>query len=711
MKARKHARWALAVVLFALCRATETGAAEAPLKAAGAVERIEVVKRQPAFGGASFGNIGVYERIDAVAYLKIDPRHPANAGIVDLDKAPRHNGWVSYSTDLVILRPIDGAKARRVLVFEVANRGTKVLLQMLNDVARPGELMTAEESGQGFLMRQGYTVVFSGWQGDLDASADPRMREMFGNVPLIKAHLPVARNGKRSIVGMTQTEVVFDNLITPTTISLVYPAATLDQTQATLTVRARQRDVKREIARDHWRYVNDRSVQLDRPADMDAGAIYEFVYRARDPIVMGLGFAVTRDLVSFLRYEQKDSAGNPSPLADLSQAPCEVNGSSGRCALAGAPVDLAIAIGASQSGRYLRDFTWQGFNADGSGRRVFDGMIPIVAGARQTFTNVRWAQPGRFSRQHEEHLVYGNQFPFTYATTTDPVTGKRDGILARCSANQTCPRLFHIDTAAEFRTAGAALVGTDGAGRDVAFPENVRAYMIASGTHYPGGTLPACQYQANPMQRGAPLRAALVAMTDWVAGRTQPPPSRWPSIAGGTLADPASQAAVGFPDLFGIGMPYSPVVNGVEVADYTNVPPQADYSRSWKILVPTTDADGNDIGGIRLPDIAAPVGTYLGWNVRRKGYAEGELCLVVGSFKPFAADAATRSRDGDPRLSLAERYAGKADYINKVRQAAASLRDEGFLLGEDVDRYVARAAAGDSRWRVAVADRGTTEKR
>lgn len=681
--------WACAITLTSV---TAT-AVDSSQNAAGFVDRIEIINRQVAFGGANFGTVGTYERIDAVAHLQINPAHPANASIIDLDKARRESGWVAYSTDLLILRPVDKVKARHVLVFEVVNRGIKLLPKMANDVAISKELLTAKEAGHGFLMRQGYTLVFSGWQGDLDAEVYQQMQQLFGNVPFLRAHLPIARDGERTITGVTQTEVVFDHTNNPAIISLTYPAATLDQSKATLSVRARQNDAKREIARDHWSYVNDSHVKLDRPIDMDAGAIYEFIYPARDPIVMGLGFAVTRDLISFLRYEQKDASGNPNPLIYTPRFSCEAGDNKQPCNTTAAPADLVVAVGISQSARYLRDFIWQGFNHDGSGRRVFDGVIPVIAGSRKTFTNVRWAQPGRFSRQHEEHLVYGNQFPFTYATTTDPVTGARDGILAKCSISRTCPKLFHIDTAAEFRSAGATLIGTDGAGQDITFPEDVRAYMIASGTHYPGGTLPACRYQANPLKYGPLLRSSLVAMTDWLVTNKQPPDSQWPSIADATLANAASRTEVGFPDLSGIGMPYSPVVNQVELTNYTNVPPQADYNRKWNMLVPITDADGNDIPGIRLPDIAVPLGTYLGWNVRKKNFAEGELCMVIGSFLPFAGDAATRTTSGDPRLSLRERYVNNSDYVKQVRQVAEGLRDTGYILQEDVDRYIVRATA------------------
>jgi hypothetical protein len=390
---------------------------------------------------------------------------------------------------------------------------------------------------------------------------------------------------------------------------------------------------------------------------------------------MGLGFAATRDIIAFLRHA---AAADGNPLADLAAAPCERD-ARGACANPdGGTFSTAVAIGGSQSGRYLRDFLWQGFNRDLSGRRVFDGMIPFIAGGRQTFTNFRFSEPGRFSRQHEDHDVPGFAFPFTYATMMDPVSGRQDGILRSCSVDGTCPKLFHIDTGAEFWQAGASLVGTGGTNHDIAFPANVRAYLIASGAHAPGLAPAMCRFPANPMNYAPVLRALTLAMVDWTTGRRQPPPSRWPSLAKGEMQPLASLRGPEVPSL------------GLTWAKVANRPVSPVRGRDWPLLVPSIDADGNDLPGIRMPDIAVPTGTYLGWNLRKPGFGGDDLCLIYGSYLPFAKDAS--ARHGDPRPSLAERFVRTGEREARYREAIEALRAQRFLLDEDAAALASKAA-------------------
>jgi hypothetical protein len=542
--------------------------------------------------------VGAYERIDAVAHVSVDPAHVANREIVDLALAPRDaGGRVAYDTDVVILRPKNPRSANHTLLYEVVNRGNRLMLSTLNDAPRGSSPGDVKGAGNGFLMRQGYTLVWVGWQADV---ASPS---------LISARFPIARDSSGApITGRVQVEVVFDHADQPGRIALPYPAASLNPVQASLTVRQRQNDAPRALPASALRFVDARAVEIDRPADMDAGAIYELVYLAQDPVITGLGFATTRDVISFLRWGERDASGAPNPLAGA--------------------IDRALAIGFSQSGRYLRDWLWQGFHVDGAGRPVFDGVLPYIAGARKTWTNARWAQPGRFSRQHEDHLVPGNQFPFSYGVTTDSVTTATDGILARCEASKTCPRLMHVDTSAEFWQAGASLVGSDGAGADVAFPENVRAYLLAGASHTPGMTAPYCELPANPVTYGPVARALLVAMERWVRGEQEPPGSVWPRIGRAELEMP--------PD----GGPWP---NPVERIDYGRVPPEI-IGDGWQVLVPKTDADGNDASGIPLHALEEKQGVYLGWNVRKAGFAHGELCFLFGGWKPVRGDSGPRLR-------------------------------------------------------------------
>jgi len=642
-------------ILFALVAFAGLASA-APRQPQGSV-RIEITSRDLAYGGKAFGEYGPFERITAVAHMRIDPANPANRHIVDLAFAPRDAaGMVAYDVDLVILRPRDGQRGRRVMLYDVVNRGAKTL-SGLNGGGTAGPDPIAE--GDGFLMRQGYTLVWSGWQGDVAA------RGMVG------ARFPLATRNGRPITGRVSTETIFDNADRDR-INLPYAAASQAQATARLTVRQNADDRPILVPPSDWRFEDNLHVRVKRAAGMDAGAIYSFEYLARDPKVMGLGFAAVRDLIAFLRH---GSAAQGNPLADLAGAPCERD-ARGACANSGGGAfSSAVAMGGSQSARYLRDLVWQGFNRDLVGRRVFDGMIPYIPGARQTFTNVRFAEPGRFSRQHEDHGIPGFVFPFTYATITDPVTGSRDGIMRACSADGTCPKLFHVDSSGEFWQAGASLVGTGGTNRDIAFPANVRAYMIAGGAHAARSTASTCAYPANPMLYTPLLRAFLVAMVDWTTGRREPPPSRWPSIN----------------DLQPVEAQRGPDVPGLAWAKVLNRPVSPVRGREWPVLVPRIDADGNDLPGIRMPDIVAPTGTYLGWSLRKSGFAEGELCLVYGSYVAFAKDAASRGKDSRP--SLAERYPAPGQRETRFAQAIETLRQQRLLLDEDAAALAKQAAA------------------
>ena len=654
----------------------------------GTIRSLDIKSRTDAFGGASFGSAGVYESIAAVATGRLDPAHPSNAGIVDLARAPKAaDGWVEYKVDVSILRPKSAAAARRVLFYDVVNRGNKLAHTLYFNEG--SDFTTSAGAGTGFLMRQGYTVVWSGWQGNIAMSSDgTRMGASF----------PVATNVDGTpITGTSRDEFIFDNTTNPATAPLSYPASDLNPALATLRVKQRQADAWQNVAT--WTYSDSKSIAITRPSNMDAGAIYEFIYPAKDPVVMGIGFAAIRDLISFLRYEKADASGAANPLADLKNAPCEIKDSAGACpANPDTTVDVALIEGISQSGRLVRDFIWQGFNADGQRRKVFDGALPLIAGGRKTWTNFRFAQPGRFSRQHEDHFQAGDQFPFTYATTTDPLSGRSDGIFASCGASDTCPKLFHLDGGNEFWQSRSSLVTLDGLGNAVAVPDSVRTYYMTGTPHAynPSGisSKPGnCSHNSNIVNPASTTRALTIAMVDWLARGKAPPASRWPSRADGTFADPLNAAAIGIPDLTPVGIASPGVYNRLDLTDYSVVPPTVDVSKMYVVRVPTTDADGNDRSGVRTPDVAVPLGTHLPWNLRAAGFASGELCGTQGSYIAFAQTDAARTVSGDSRTSLQARYAGKADYVAKVTTAANGLRDQGLMLQEDVDRWVQRANA------------------
>ncbi|MEO6717291.1 MAG: alpha/beta hydrolase domain-containing protein [Novosphingobium sp.] len=640
----------LPLLALALTPAARAKSAEPPV-------RLEVTARAPAFGGQQFGTHGNYEQITGVAHLRIDPLAAANRGIVDLDLAPRApDGLVDYDVDFVIQRPADPAKARRVMLYDVVNRGMRLLSMMTGGGFNPND------PGDGLWFRQGYTLVWSGWQGDIASKG------------LLGARFPIASDQGKPVTGRISTETIFDDS-TRNRITLPYATAAMDQERMKVTVRAVADSPQQALAATNWKFEDDRHIIISRSAGMDAGAIYRVEYVAKDPWVMGLGFAATRDLIAWLRHAP---AAQGNVLADIGSAPCERD-AKGVCANPqGGAFSSAVAFGSSQSGRYLRDFLWQGFNRDLAGRRVFDGVIPFIPGARRTFTNFRFAEPGRFSRQHEDHDVSGFTFPFTYATLTDPNTGNADGVLRACSATATCPKVFHIDTSAEFWQAGAALVGTGGTNHDVMLPGNVRAYMIAGGAHAPGTTLPACRYPTNSLNYAPIVRAMLISMIDWTTNGTAPPASRWPSLARGELK---TIDALKGPDVPAFAFVWPKVMN-------RPIPPAG--KPAWPAYVPAIDADGNDVPGIRLPQVAVPNGTYVGWNLRKAGFGDGEICLLSGSYLPFAKGAA--SRNGDRRASLAERYPTAGDRATKLRAAAAQLQADRYLLPDDATKLLAAEA-------------------
>jgi hypothetical protein len=630
--------------------------------------RIEITHTEPAFEGASFGDVGGYEKIVGRALGEVDAAHPLNANIVDLDKAPTDAaGRVAYACDFYLLRPVDPRRGNRRIFYDVPNRGGKVALHTLNDAPRDldrtgriacNDPTALADAGNGFLMRQGYTIVWSGWQGDVP-----------GGEGRMGARLPVVAG-----TGTSRDEFLFEHMRNPVTAALSYPASTTDQAACALTVRQRARDPRIAIAPGDWRFISDSAIEITRPAGFDAGAIYEFVHPARDSIVMGLGFAVVRDLIAFLRHDT--GPGNP---------------------LAAAGIEHALAYGLSQAGRFLRDFAYHGFNEDLHGRRVFDGMLASMAGSRKTFVNHAFAQPGRFARQHEDRLFPHDQFPFSYATTIDPVSGRTDGILARCAASGTCPKILQTESSSDFFHGRASLLVSDGAGNEIPVPDGVRLYHFAGVQHGGGGDptvdyariFPSSLHPHNPADVSGVHRALLVALDRWVSDDTPPPPSQFPSVRDGSLVSGAPET-YRFPAIPGVAYPGR--VNELAEIDHGVQPPVPIAGRDYAVLVPAIAADGNERAGIRVPAIAVPRATHTGWNPRRAGYAEGELG-AVGAYFPFAATRRERLETGDPRLSLEERYPTGDAYVRKVAEAAAKLKVRGLLLPEDVDRIVAEAIA------------------
>lgn len=643
------------------------------------ITRIEITRTDPAFGGAAFADVGSYETMVGTAYGEVDPADAHNSIIQDIGLAPRNaRGKVEYSMDVIILKPLDIARGNGTLLYDVVNRGRQVALNMFNIGTTGGN--GPDAAGDGFLQHHGFTLVWSGWQGDL-LPGTIRL-----NAPV--AHAP---DGS-SITGRVRKEF---ELFTPVTTlglgdtdlgrGLPYQSVSTDNAGDVLTIQTRQSDPPATVPSTAWALADctrmafpglPSAAHLCLKGGFDTDHIYQLIYTAKDPKVLGLGLAATRDLLAFLRYADKDDAGHANPLAGS--------------------VRWTLAHGTSQSGRYLRSFLHLGFNQDENGRKVFDGMNVHVASARNGL-NERFGQPGTDSLQHEDHLTPMQDAPFTWGVWRDPIAGITDGILARCGATQTCPEIFQTLSSNEYWNQRMSLDTTDGAQQDIEIPLNVHIYHFASTQHAVGLPAGLCQQPGNPNRYNDGMRALLLRLQELVAHGTAPPASRYPRIAEGTLVLPDRQAT-GFPDIPGVT--YAGLVNNLPIENrgprfdaglesgILEEPPVPQGPPPYVVRVPKVDRDANEIDGVRSVTVQVPIGTYTGWNLRKAGYAEGELCYLVGSFVPFARTRAEREAVHDPRPSLEERYGSHAGYVAAVQKSAAEQVSAGFLLPEDAERIV-----------------------
>ena len=467
-------RTTVAAIAVLACTVGWTPLAEAD------ITRIVIARvESPTFEGVSFGAVGQYEKLVGRAFGEVDPHDPRNTVIVDIALAPRNaRGMVEYSTDIYILRPVDPARGNHRMFFEVNNRGNLFSFGRMNDAGTGGnDPTTAADAGIGFLMRQGYTIVSSGW----DVTVAPG-----GGRQTIT--VPVAKNPDgSSIVGPALEEFVIDNAITMTG-TLTYPAATLDKSQANLTVRVHYTDTPDVIPATGWEYVNDRTVRLlPSGTPFGQGRLYEFTYPAKDPIVAGLGFAAIRDVAAFLHRAAVDSEGTPNPLAG--------------------DVRFVYSFCISQPCRFMHDFLQLGFNEDEHAQRVFDGILNWGGGASGGFFNYRFAQPARFHWQHIGRWYPERQFPFTNKVLFDPITGKTDGRLRRCRSTNTCPKIFETTSESRYWTKGGSLLHTDTLGNDLDDPRNVRIYLLSSLPHVAFSGPGICQQPRNPLLPNRALRA------------------------------------------------------------------------------------------------------------------------------------------------------------------------------------------------------------
>src|ERR1700761_3274940 len=561
---------------------------------------ITIKNRAPFVGGVGFGDVGGFERIDGVASGTLDPSHPRNRGIALLDQVP--GSPVAYRSDFVLLRPMDAAKANGRLLYEVNNRGRIMLFANLCAGAAGNQPATASALGNALPLRLGFSLLWTGWDPGAPISTGLSL-----DVPTLEG---VVQPIREEFVSGTRLGV-------HEAFKLAHEAVGA----ATVTLRRTQTAPRIAVPSE---MVDARTV---RPlAPIETGSIYEVRYQATKPKVLGIGFAATRDVVSWMRHAGEN--------------------------LIGRKLQHTLAFGISQAGRYLRDHIAQGFNADEDGRRVFDGVFTHVAGIGRVFFNTPFGQPFRTRTWHEDHDFPEVEFPHSAAAMDDPATG-RSGALLRGNASD--PLLIETNTSTEYWQKGASLLHTDPLGaRDVALPANVRTYLLAGTQHGGKAGMPRDQGPCiNPRNWHDPMpavRALLVALDQWVVSGRLPPDSRVPRIDDGTLV---RADAVSYPPIQALVRPRA-ANDAAALDDWVGPTVGHDYNP----LVPQVDADGNEVAGIRLPDIAVPRGTFLGWNLYKAPYPEGELADRDGTFLPFAETEATRGND--PRASLAARYAGAA---------------------------------------------------
>jgi hypothetical protein len=666
--------------------------------------KLEIQKREVVADGMAFGDAGVYEKLTGRAWFEVDPTLERNKVVFDLDRAPLNaRGKVEFSADMVILKPVDLEKSSRTLFFEVNNRGRKISFGRMQDTgsdANMNDPMAPRDFGNGFLLKRGYVLAWVGWGADI-APGDARLT----------VSLPVAQENGQPVTERILTEFSDRNFNggKPTSLPLSggaafksYAAVSTDKklAQAELYVlpsdspKPGSADIPRgeAVQEDAWAFADCPDGWPGKPSTVHIclkdgfrnDRNYHLIYRATGSPVMGLGYATTRDFVSFLKNDAKDDSGNPNPVYGIKTTLCQ---------------------GISSSGMYLRDYLYQGFNVDERERQVCEGMHIHVAGVQKLYLNYRFAQPNAFTQQHRERFVPDTNFPRQYAVRINPFNHLPDGILKR---PMTDPKIVHTDTSNEYWQFRAALTGaSEGGTMDFNESSKVRRYLLAGLQH--GGFKPdapnhgiadkQCEQLTNVTHPGPLLRALIVNLDDWVKKNVAPPETQVPKIADKTLVAPADLNLPKIPGLTYEGLhnasgdrDFGPRVKGNSGVIDLLIPKTL---AQHKVLVPQVDAVGNDIAGIRHPFVEAPVATLLGWNTRTRDFGGPDLCDLLGSTIPLPKTRAEAQSHNDPRPSLEELYGSHDGYVRKITEAANKLQSQRLMLPEDVDMIVREAAASD----------------
>ena len=664
------------------------------------ITKITILSSATAFGGYSFPGIGTYQVLKGYAIDAVDPKSPQNSMITDIQLAPRDaNGKVDVVFNFYILTPTDITKGNAKMMYEPPNRGNKTFGVMNNTPTfpttnDPASLTDPTILSDSFLWTRGYTTVWSGWEYEGDPT---RAATLSGSAAGVAANgtpltsMPVAYgSGNSTLTGPGYEYIVQTAAVN--TYTLAYPAASGDQSTAVLTHRVHLDDAPQPVPNSGWAYTDSSNTAIKLvPGPFVAQDIYEFSYQAKNPTVNGLGLAVIRDFNSFLRYVSADDFGTSNPVANS--------------------IRSVYTYTLSQPARTLNDFVHLGFNEDENRHKVFDGMLQWVGAGDGLNMNYRWSQTKRTERNRQEELYLEGLYPFANVPTFDPISGTSDWRYKKCEQTDTCPVALEFYSANEYWVKAASLMSTDPTGRfDLPDHPLTRLYLLSSAQHASAGnptTKGVCQQFLDPLDPAPVERALWTDLDDWLTRGMPPPDSQIPTLRHHTLALP-TQSAVGFPQIpnvtykglkttryrFNYGpnfyQTFIPTINPpAGGAPYENNPANGPIYPSY---VPKTDSDGNDVAGIRLPELQVPLATYTGWGLR-SGVWANDGCEGSGQYIPFQATQQAREAAGDPRPSVQERYASYEVYEGQVVAAVDDLVRRRFLICDDSQDIVTRLLA------------------